>query len=69
MGYCFSEIHLDFVNLHMNIVYSFVFTLQEICGLFQICVWACTTSHFFGFDTDIKLLSLFFNSLVSVSAI
>ena len=43
----------------MTLVYSFVLTLQEICGGFQICVWACTTSHFVGFDMDIETLSRF----------
>ena len=38
----------------MTLVYSFVFTLQEMCGWFQIGVWACTTSHFVGLDTDIE---------------
>jgi len=68
MGYCFNEMHLHFINLRTNLVYNFVFTLQEIRGLFHTCVWACMTSYFVGFDVGIKSLSRFFNSLVSASA-
>ena len=41
MCYCFNETHLHIVNLHTNSVYSFVFTLQDICGLFYICYKEC----------------------------
>jgi hypothetical protein len=67
MGYCFIEIYLHIVNLHMNLIYSFVFTLQEILACFTflfVCVCVCvggtcTTSYIVGFDMDIKSLSLF----------